>query len=420
MHTSFSRLSLNTLYNIGDSLRRVKEPLEAHLRQREQSLFSFADTVVLYDLTNVYYEGAAQWNKKAKKGRSKDRRSDCPLITLGVVYNPQGFPLSSDIFEGNISEPKTLEIVLKRMPINLNTIVVLDGGLGTEENLKWLRSQGMRYIVCSRKRQHIMPDGLPLQYVKQKEGQSVYAASMKAEETEETLVYCKSEAKSASEEKWKRQVQANFEKALQKIADGLHKKGARSGYRPILERIGRLKERYARIAQFYSISIQADEKTQKVQSLSWEFNLEKAAERFDGGYCLRVFGLEWGCQQLWDTYIMLTKAEEGFRCLKGQLGLRPVFHRKETRADSHLFITLLAYHVMQSVLFQLEQKGIFLRWEKLRRHMSTHLRITTSFQTKEGKKIHIRSTSNPESFHTQIYSALGIDPHPIKKTKTIL
>jgi hypothetical protein len=419
MQASFSKLSLNTLYKIGDSLIAIKKPIEEHLKRKESDLFSFANTVALYDLTNVYYEGQALGNLKAKKGRSKEKRNDCPLITLGVVYNSEGFPLTSDIFEGNVSEPKTLETVLNRLPINLETIVILDAGLGTEDNLKWLRSNQIRYIVCSRKRNHNIPEGLSLQCVKQRKGQSVYAAAVKDEQTNEKLIYCQSESKLASEAKWMDQVQVNFEKALRNIAEGLTKKNAKKDYKSILIRIGRVKERYSRIAQFYQIDVQTDSENKFAQAVTWKCNIEKATDRFDGSYCLRVYGLDWDSQKLWDTYIMLTKAEEGFRCLKG-LGLRPIFHQKETRADSHLFITLLAYHIMQSILYQLEKKGIFLSWDKLRKNLRNHNRITTTFLTKEGKKIHIRATTNPKAFHKEIYSALELESKPLGKTKTII
>lgn len=420
MHTSFSKLSLNSLYKIGDSLIAIKKPIEEHLKEKESHLFSFSNTVALYDLTNVYYEGQALGNSKAKKGRSKERRSDCPLITLGVVYNLEGFPLSSDIFEGNVSEPKTLETVLNRLPITSETIVVLDAGLGTEDNLKWLRSKQICYIVCSRKRTHTIPEDLVLQCVKQKTGQSVYAAAVNDSQTNEKLIYCRSEAKLASEKKWMDQVQVNFEKALQNIAESLEKKNGKKDCKSILVRIGRAKERYSRIAQFYQIDVQSDSENKHVQTITWKCNLEKASDRFDGGYCLRVYGLDWNSQKLWDTYIMLTKAEEGFRCLKGQLGLRPIYHQKETRADSHLFITLLSYHIMQSILYQLEKKDIFISWDKLRKNLRTHNRITTTFLTKEDKKIHIRATSNPKAFHMDIYSALELESKPLEKTKTIV
>lgn len=421
IETSFQKLSLKSIYKVSDDLYKVKSRLEAHLEDKEKNLFNLNNTIALYDLTNIYFEGRVKTIKKAKKGRSKDRRSDCPLMTLGVVFNSEGFPVASDIFEGNVSEPKTLERVLNRLklPHDVSPIVVLDAGIATEDNLAWLRSHKYPYIVCSRKRNHIPPEGLELHEVKAKTHFKVHAACRKDEPSGEVLVFCRSEAKRASEEEWQSTIQKNFENQLQKISTGLSKKGYTKDYRIISERIGRLKERYSRIAQFYTIDLDVDV-NQHVQTITWKFKEEKALSRFDGGYCLRVHGLDWTCQRLWETYIMLTKAEDGFRNLKSHLGMRPVFHSKENRADGHLFITLLAYHVMRSILFQLEKKGIAISWRRLRQMMSSHMRITTSFTTKETDRIHIRTTCNPEPFHRKIYSALEINSKPGKRIKTIL
>lgn len=245
----------------------------------------------------------------------------------------------------------------------------------------------------------------------------VHAACKKDETSGETLVFCHSEAKQASEESWQTLVQRKFEIHLEKISSGLSKKNYTKDFRIISERIGRLKERYSRIAQFYTIDLNVDS-NKRVTSIAWQFNEKEALNRFDGGYCLRVHGLDWTCQRLWETYIMLTKAEDGFRSLKSHLGVRPVFHSKESRAEGHLFITLLAYHVMRSIQYQLEDKGIFLSWKKIRQLMSTHVRTTISFMTKDNRKIHIRATSNPEASHKQIYSALDLSSKPGKRIKT--
>jgi transposase len=421
IETSFQNLSLKSVYKVSDDLYKVKSQLEDHLRYKETHLFALNNTIALYDLTNIYFEGQVKAIKKAKKGRSKDRRSDCPLMTLGVVFNQDGFPIVSDMFEGNVSEPKTLEKVLSRLklPNDINPIVVLDAGIATEDNLTWLRSLNYSYIVCSRKRNHTIPADLKLQPIKTKNHYGVQAACKKDEASGETLVFCQSEAKQTSEEGWQTTIRSKFEKQLQKISTGLSKKGYTKVSRIISERIGRLKKRYSRIAQFYTIDLVIDS-NQCVQTITWKFKEEEALNRFDGGYCLRVHGLDWNCQRLWETYIMLTKAEDGFRNLKSHLGIRPVYHSKENRADGHLFITLLAYHVMRSILFQLEEKGIIISWKRLRQIMSTHIRITTSFTTKEAQRVHIRTTCNPESFHKKVYTALGLNPKPGKRTKTIL
>ena len=117
---------------------------------------------------------------------------------------------------------------------------------------------------------------------------------------------------------------------------------------------------------------------------------------------------------------MLTKVEEGFRCLKSELGLRPIYHQKETRIEGHLFISTLAYHVMQTILYQLDQANIHIRWETLRMIMSSQTRVTTSFKNDKGKTIHVRSTTSSEPIHREIYAALNISNKPGRRTKSII
>jgi transposase/Trp operon repressor len=420
LETSFKTLSLNSVYKTGDTLYKNKKDIEDHLREKEANLFSLKNTIALYDLTNTYFEGSAQGVSKAKKSRSKEKRSDCPLVTLGVVFNPEGFPLTTEIFDGNVSEPKTLETAINKLNNQtIKPIIVLDAGLATEDNIKWLQTEKYPYIVCSRKRNQTFPEDLNFEIVKEKKEQTVRAACVKNLSTNETLVYCQSEATKASEQKWSAHAQKKFEAGLKKMADGLLKKNCTKSYKILLERLGRLKQRYRRISQFYNVEITPDEVGVNTKSISWNFDEKGLDDRFNGGYCLRVHLLEWKSKELWETYIMLTEAENGFRCLKGALGLRPIFHQKGSRVDSHLFITVLAYHIMQTILHQLKEHGINLRWETLRSYMNTQARITTSFQDKNSKKIRVRSTTNPEEIHKQICAALKVVTKPGKKVKSI-
>lgn len=421
LETSFERLSLKSIYSIGDLLYNKKDIIEDHLKQKESNLFSLTNTIALYDLTNTYFEGSAKTVEKAKKGRSKEKRNDSPLVTLGVVFNPQGFPLKTDIFEGNVSEPKTLESVIKRLDFQNNKpIIVLDAGLATEDNIKWLQAEKHPYIVCSRKRCQTIPEGLNLDIVKEKKGQSVRATCVKDHASKETLVYCQSEATLATEQAWKAMAQKKFESGLNKMASGLQKKNCTKSYRLLLERLGRLKQKYRRISPFYTIEIVPDEDGINAKSISWSLNEQELDDRFNGGYCLRVHLLEWTAKELWETYIMLTEAENGFRCLKSELGLRPIFHQKGVRVDGHLFITVLAYHIMQTILYRLRENGINLRWQTFLAYMNTQARITTSFRDKANRQIRVRSTTNPEAIHKEIYTALKIDPRPGKKIRSIL
>lgn len=421
LNTSFDSLSLTTVYKVGDLLLKSKDSLEAFLREKERTLFSLKNTLVLYDLTNTYFEGSAKLVEKAAKGRSKEKRSDCPLVTLGAVLNSHGFLLRSDIFSGNVSEPGTLEGILSQLEIDDTDkpVIVLDAGIATEYNVKWLREKHYSYIVCSRKRDQTIPEDLLLQIVSDKQGRKVEAASVRDVLTDELLLYCRSETLFQSELKWRSKAQERFEAGLKKLSDGLTKKNHTKSYQIILEKIGRLKARYKRISQFYTLDIQSDGK-EGTASISWKFCNEAADKKFNGGYCLRTHGLSLTDAKLWEIYIMLTKVEDAFRSMKSELGLRPIFHQKGSRVDGHLFITVLGYHVLHAVLWRLEQQGIGCRWDTLRKQMSTQIRVTSSFSNDKGQRIHLRSTTRPESHHQVIYTALDLDSIPGRKVKTIV
>ena len=129
---------------------------------------------------------------------------------------------------------------------------------------------------------------------------------------------------------------------------------------------------------------------------------------------------DWSEEQLCTTYIMLTEIEATFRSLKTDLGLRPVFHHKEDSVTSHLFITLLAYHLVHTLRYQLKQQGIHLSWDSIRNLMSTQQRITITLPTDDNHTIHLRTTTQAEARQKQLYAALSIKPDPMGKCKTII
>jgi len=155
----FQQLSLNQLYQISDKLVKNKEIIEEKVFKREEEIFGLEDIITLYDLTNTYFEGKCISNTKAAFGRSKEKRSDCRLVTLAMVLDSSGFPKSSEVFEGNASEPKTLQKMMNKLCKNdKKPTVVLDAGISSEENLRWLKEKEYNYIVVSKKAKKILPD----------------------------------------------------------------------------------------------------------------------------------------------------------------------------------------------------------------------------------------------------------------------
>jgi transposase len=186
-----------------------------------------------------------------------------------------------------------------------------------------------------------------------------------------------------------------------------------------VERLGRLKEKYARAAQHYEVTVIADDKKDKAISISWK-RVEKANSQatHPGVYCLRTNLTDWDEEKLWRTYTMLTDLEGVFRSLKSELGLRPIYHHKEERVNGHIFITLMAYHLVQTLRYQLKAESINDSWQTIRRKMENQQRVTVILQREDGKTIHLRKATKAEPQQSAIYKALGISACPggIQKT----
>jgi transposase len=376
----------------------------------------------LYDLTNTFLEGTGKLNKKALCGVSKEKRSDCPLVTLGLVLDGDGFPKRSRVFEGNVSEGKTLEkmlLVLEKEPLVIKPLIVFDAGIAVENNLKWLRNNHYEYLAVSRRRKRGVPEELAARMVTVKEDKEslVRAVLENDEETKEVLVWCHSLLKEKKEEGIKHLFRQRFEEGLKKIEAGLTKKNGRKVYEKVIERIGRLKERYSRTARHFEIAVQKNDKD-RATSLSW--SVKEDLEKTDGVYCLRTNRQGLNEQALWDCYNTIRDVEDAFRCMKSDLGFRPIRHHIERRSDGHLFITVLAYHILHAIRFKLRNKGIHDSWSTIRERLSMHTRNTTTLKKEDGKVIHIRKSSRPEPHQKIIYDALNIASVPGRMVKKIL
>ena len=413
-------LSQDRVYKVSDMLLKNKEAIEEHLSLKERNLFNLEEKIILYDLTNTFFEGSGKYNKKAHLGRSKEKRNDSVLVTLGLVLDADGFPKRSNVFDGNVSEPKTLENMIKGLsaykPLVKPTIV-LDAGIATEANIKWLKGNQYSYLVVSRKRKKDIPANVNLVTIKKDDTTLVQAALVKNEATDEIELYCHSKGKEKKEEGIKTLFQNRFEEELIKAQSALSKKNGTKRYDKVVERIGRLKERFKRVAHRYEVTIKKDPETNKAKAINWHL---KETEENNGVYVLRTNREELKEEQIWNIYNTLTDIEDAFRCMKSELGFRPIHHQKEVRADGHIFITVLAYHLLHSIRFKLRRQGIHLSWTTIREQLSTQVRITTTMKRKDGKMIHIRKSSRAELFHKKIYDALKLPHQPGKTVKTIL
>lgn len=419
----FKKSSLDKLYRISDTLLPLKGALENHFETIESKFHGYNSTIALYDLTNTYMEGRNESNPKATHGLSKEKRNDCPLVTMGLVMNEHGFLHRTSILPGNASEPKTLKEMIENLSVHQSLIkptIILDAGIATKDNLAWLRSNGYTYVVSAREdapstdlEGELVDVGDLNNFVK--------AALIKSEDdSEEKWLYCESEAKAAVASGMKHSFKKRFENELKKLSEGLSKPKGRKRYTKVIERIGRLKEKHKRISGCYEINAVASEDGAIAIAIEWRVIEEKMKDKLTGSYFLRTNLINMGAKELWQLYNTLRRVEDAFRFMKSSLGLRPVYHQKERRVDGHLWITIMAYHLIQHCLYQLSAQGILYQWKTIRKIMMSRVRVTTQAKTKEGKILYHRSSTKAEGEQKDVYRALGISPQILKAYKTIL
>ena len=236
----------------------------------------------------------------------------------------------------------------------------------------------------------------------------------------EARLYCYFEQRKAKEEAINKRFADRIEVGLQKIADGLAKPHGTKKQDKVLERIGRLKEKNSGIGQHYQIDLSLDETGTTVTGITWEQKPQEGSRMTHPGvYCLRTNELDWDEVTLWQAYTMLTDLEAVFRSLKSELGLRPVYHHKEERADGHLFITVLAYQAVQVIRRKLKSCNINDSWSSLRKIFSNQRRVTATFKQKDDRTLHVRKTTIAEPKLRKLYNALEISASPVGTQKTI-
>lgn len=418
LEEDLSKLGHNSLYRISDLIYKHKDQIESHLCAKERNIFNLQESLCLYDLTNTFLEGGAKAIPKAKYGRSKEKRTDCRLLTLGMVVDELGFCKKTRILEGSISEPHTLREMIDSLSANLEPgrkpTVVMDAGISTQENLAYLRDKGYHYLCVSRTKPLAHPEIAPaaMKIVHKDKSNLVEAQSFRTDD--EFLLYCHSQRMESKERAMQDYYCQRFEDDLKKIIASLGKRYGNKDYGKIMQRIGRLKERYSSIGRFYHIEV--SEALGIVNSIEYhKVKQEEEEDRFSGSYWLRSSNSEWDEQQIWDTYMMLNRIESAFRSLKHELAFRPIYHRTERRAEAHIFIAVLAYHLLNSICLQLRQDGINDSWNTVRARMSTHRRVSITAMRRDKTTVLERLTSSAEPYHLKIYKALNMSPNPVIK-----
>ncbi len=429
LEREFSRLNDEALYRNLDRLHPNREGIETELAEREKTLFNLDDTLYLYDVTSTYFEGQALNNPQAKRGYSRDKRPDCKQVLVGLVLDRDGFPKAHEVFEGNRQDRTTVEEMLesleKRTGKKPGSTVVVDRGMAYEENLEQIRGRGLHYIVAGRQPER---NSWLEEFEKEDEWEEVIRTPSprnpgqkksrvqikRRQKGNEVYLLCLSEGREekdrAIREKQEQRLKEDLEALKTRIEKGQLKKPEK-----IHQGIGRLQERYPRVARYYRIDYDAERK-----SFSWQEEIDKKAmaEKLDGGYVLKTDRQDLTADEIWRTYLLLTRVEAAFRGMKSPLMERPIFHHLEQRTQTHIFLCVLAYHLLVAIEKRFLDRGLHTSWWTLRQQLSTHQVVTVVLPTAEGKILKIRKGTTPEPVHKEIYATLKIPTQIMKVVKT--
>lgn len=420
------KLSEDKFYRNMDKLHGHRMEIERELYAREKSLFNLDGSLVLYDMTNTYFEGEAARNPKAKRGHSKEMRTDCKLVAMGLMLDAEGFPIGHEVHAGNTIDGTTVGAMLdgleQRTGRTGGCTVVMDRGFASRANLKLVRERQHHYLMAGFQSQRypLLQEFEDLDGWEeiQPSAHKVPVQIKRIEQEEEVFLLCVSPARAEKERAIRERQEKKLLKDLEALAAAVDKALARDNPMPeqdLGERIGRLLERYPRAARYYQIERQEGR-------LVWPSKEEKRARaaELDGAYFLRTSRKDLGAEEIWRTYICLTRIESAFRDLKGTLDMRPVYHQKEIRVETHVFLAVLAYHLQAAIERTMREAGDPASWESMREELGTHQVVTTLLPTADGRTLAIRRGSVPDRRAGEIYRHLGMDPEPMTPIRTWL
>ena len=425
----FSRLPEDPLYRNLDRLHPHRAAIESALAEHERGLFNLANTILLYDLTSTYFEGKAARIPKAKRGYSRDHRPDCKQLVVGLVIDREGFPRAHEIFEGNTQDRQTLSAMLdvleKRVGLPEGSTIVVDRGMAFPENIAELRRRKLHYVVAAgqKERDRLLAEFETVDGFEEvirrpsprNPGQKKSSVRVKARSTDdELLILCISEERVEKDRAIRAKQEGRFLKDVARlqarVSNGRLKKEIKIG-----EAIGRLKERYPRVSRYHSLTF--DSKTRQLRNEPDEQKRAVAAS-LDGSYLLRSDRQEVSADEGWRIYAALTRAENAFRCMKSPLCERPIFHHLEHRVESHIFLCVLAYHLLVAIETTLLRQEIHTSWAAVRDLLATHAIATIVLPTDQNGVLRIRRCATPEPEHKVLYEALGVPTQIIRPVKT--
>ncbi len=465
-------------YRISDSLLKHHSAIEECLYQNEKDLFSLEDSIFLYDLTNTYFEGMCAGIPKAEfSSNQKEKRTDCRQIVVAMMLDGDGFLRGHRVFNGKMTDSKSLELILNELKLEFEDkkmpTIIFDRGVVSEDNLDLLKQyKNLKYVIMCRPNEEAIfeKDFKESEFKYVKDTKSNVEVSLKQTDDVAYLL-CKSESRGAKETAMRNRREQKLEEGLKKIAKNINST-RKNGYVEIERRVGRLKERYSSVAKYYEINystwtfwyaVEKDVPKRLIKSLKGlhlkaenneitfnalrkkleslkkknphsgihvkmtkpELNWNTIDERreyektMDGNYLLKTNRTDFEGDEIWKLYTMMTRIEAAFRDLKSYLGLRPNYHQIQKRVEGHIFISILAYHLLHSIEYTLRSKGDRSRWCTVKRLVTTHTYSTIQLPTTNGTVVNVRKPGIPEGIHQEIYKKLHVDLSRLPTTQNL-
>lgn len=415
------KVNKDALYRNAIRLYKCKDELERKLSSRTNELFNHQESIILFDLTNSYFEGEKRSSELAKYGRSKEKRKDAKLVVLSLAINELGFVKYSSIHEGNFADTSDITAVLDNLIINTGKepkTVIMDAGIATADNLKVIRDKGYHYICVSRERlkDYEYHNGNNPVEVKTQSGKIITLKKLKSSGNGSHYYEINSPAKALKEQSMKSSFEKGFEEGLEIAKAALTKARGIKKIKKVHERIGRLLERYPSTHSRYLISVIEDKDRGIATDLLWEKIATKEEEKklSLGRYFLQTSMDLDETPNVWLTYNLIREVESTFKILKTDLDLRPIYHKNDESTKAHLNLGILAYWLVNTIRCKLKQENITWSWSEILRIASTQHFVTTKGQNTAGFHVETRKCSNPIDDLKLIQGKLGISPKPYR------
>ncbi len=429
---SKGKITKDALYKSAMRLWDEHRGLEDWLHNRVCSMFGIEEKILLFDITNAYFEGRMEHSRICQYGRSKEKRYDCKIVVLAAVVNTEGLLVRTMIYEGNRIDSTTVEEVVGSLSGETSgdarRIVVMDAGFYTKDNIGWLESNGFDYITVlpagERRFEATSPD--IVEHADNKDQQiRLQMGKVNMDGTPVKALLVDSDAKAAKERSMYAQACKRYEEGLESIRRGIMSKGGIKKRDAVNKRLGKLDKQYGAVRLAYNVSFvyEGAGKNEVATSMTWKPAEGKAAEtrKLHGKYVLLTSLDENRELNIWKFYNVIRTVEETFHILKTDLDIRPVYHKSDGGVKAHLNLAILAYWVVSVTKHRLKVKGYQnVRWDEIMRIASTQVIVTAKVETEDGRVISIRQSTEAESKLSGIYDLLDINSKPLGKRKSML